>query len=174
MWLMVMRHLLCSSIETENVTILFQALKDLDYDVREKTFVESLLDIEFTEIFDKGILYAGWALLHFHTCRMFSLRWMLTLSVFLCCRYWSLFWHCSLLWKWIYIGNIWHFSVLLHWDAFPWLPVSCCCHRILCKGLYGNTSRSTLSLAGMVTFLPSITVYSSWNSEDRGTLTLRN
>ncbi|PNF39238.1 hypothetical protein B7P43_G17631 [Cryptotermes secundus] len=33
------------------------ALKDLDYDVREKTFVESLLDIEFTEIFDKGILY---------------------------------------------------------------------------------------------------------------------
>ncbi|PSN51036.1 hypothetical protein C0J52_15421 [Blattella germanica] len=34
------------------------ALKDLDYDVREKTFVESLLDIEFTEIFDKGVLYA--------------------------------------------------------------------------------------------------------------------
>ncbi|GFG28269.1 hypothetical protein Cfor_01261 [Coptotermes formosanus] len=35
------------------------ALRDLDYDVREKTFVESLLDIEFTEIFNKGILYAG-------------------------------------------------------------------------------------------------------------------
>ncbi|KAJ9575177.1 hypothetical protein L9F63_025870, partial [Diploptera punctata] len=34
------------------------ALKDLDYDVREKTFVESLLDIEFTEIFEKGILYS--------------------------------------------------------------------------------------------------------------------
>jgi hypothetical protein len=38
---------------------LFQALKDLDYDVREKTFVESLLDIEFMEVFNKGILYAG-------------------------------------------------------------------------------------------------------------------
>ncbi|KAJ4448147.1 hypothetical protein ANN_10160, partial [Periplaneta americana] len=34
------------------------ALKDLDYDVREKMFVESLLDIEFTEVFDKGILYS--------------------------------------------------------------------------------------------------------------------
>lgn len=54
-----MRHLSCPSVESEYVTILFQALKDLDYDVREKTFVESLLDIEFTEIFDKGILYAG-------------------------------------------------------------------------------------------------------------------
>jgi len=38
---------------------LFQALKDLDYDVREKTSVESLLDVEFTEIFNRGILYAG-------------------------------------------------------------------------------------------------------------------
>jgi hypothetical protein len=71
---MVMRHLFCLSVESEDVTILFQALKDLDYDVREKTFVESLLDIEFTEIFDKGILYAGKALLHLHTCRNFSLR----------------------------------------------------------------------------------------------------
>jgi hypothetical protein len=52
---------------------LFQALKDLDYDVREKTFVESLLDIEFMEIFDKGILYAGQAPPHLDTCTNFSL-----------------------------------------------------------------------------------------------------
>jgi hypothetical protein len=53
-----MRHLFCLSGEIEDI-ILFQALKDLDYEVREKTFVESLLDIEFMEIFDRGILYAG-------------------------------------------------------------------------------------------------------------------
>jgi hypothetical protein len=52
-------HCLFIGIQSENYVIFFQALKDLDYDVREKQFVESLLDIEFTEIFDKGILYAG-------------------------------------------------------------------------------------------------------------------
>jgi hypothetical protein len=46
-------------VKEKDDVIFFQALKDLDYDVREKLFVESLLDIEFTEIFDKGILYAG-------------------------------------------------------------------------------------------------------------------
>ncbi|XP_067004734.2 meckelin [Anabrus simplex] len=33
------------------------ALKDLDYDVKEKTFAESLLDIEFSEAFGRGIFY---------------------------------------------------------------------------------------------------------------------
>jgi hypothetical protein len=85
-------------VESEGV-ILFQALKDLDYDVREKTFVESLLDIEFMEIFDKGILYAGQAPSHLDTCRNFPLRQMLTLGLFLCFRYWSFFRQRSLLWK---------------------------------------------------------------------------
>jgi hypothetical protein len=81
------------------------------------------------------------------------LRQMLTLALFLRFRYWSFFWQRSLLWKRAYIGNIWHFPVLLCRDAFPRLPASCCCHRILCEGLCGNTSRSARSLAGMVTFL---------------------
>jgi hypothetical protein len=37
----------------------FQALKDLDYDVRDKLFTEALLDIEFSEATDKGVLYSG-------------------------------------------------------------------------------------------------------------------
>lgn len=35
----------------------FQALKDLDYDVIEKTIIESLLDIEFSDCNDRGKLY---------------------------------------------------------------------------------------------------------------------
>ncbi|XP_049787619.1 meckelin isoform X2 [Schistocerca cancellata] len=33
------------------------ALKDLDYEIRDKLFVEALLDIEFAENSDKGVLY---------------------------------------------------------------------------------------------------------------------
>lgn len=38
---------------------LFQALKDLDYEVREKMFTEALLGIEFTDGSEKGVLYSG-------------------------------------------------------------------------------------------------------------------
>nr|CAD7441633.1 unnamed protein product [Timema bartmani] len=34
-------------------------LKDLNYDVRDKLFMESLLDIEFTETSDQGVFYSG-------------------------------------------------------------------------------------------------------------------
>lgn len=37
----------------------FQALKDLDYEVREKMFVEALLDIEFSDTPGRGVLYVG-------------------------------------------------------------------------------------------------------------------
>ena len=37
----------------------FQALKDLDYEVREKLFVEQLLDIEFADSLDRGVFYIG-------------------------------------------------------------------------------------------------------------------
>lgn len=36
-----------------------QALKDLDYEVREKLFVEQLLDIEFSDSLDRGVFYIG-------------------------------------------------------------------------------------------------------------------
>ena len=36
-----------------------QALKDLDYEVREKLFVEQLLDIEFADSLDRGVFYIG-------------------------------------------------------------------------------------------------------------------
>lgn len=38
---------------------MFQALKDLDYEVREKLFVEQLLDIEFCDSLDRGVFYIG-------------------------------------------------------------------------------------------------------------------
>ena len=39
----------------------FQALRDLDFEVREKLFVESVLDIEFQDpaIMDKAVFYTG-------------------------------------------------------------------------------------------------------------------
>ena len=37
----------------------FQALKDLDYEVRDKMFVEALLDIEFSDMPGRGVLYVG-------------------------------------------------------------------------------------------------------------------
>lgn len=36
-----------------------QALKDLDYEVRSKLFLESVLDMEFAQNQDKGVLYIG-------------------------------------------------------------------------------------------------------------------
>lgn len=38
---------------------IFQALKDLDYEVRSKLFLESVLDMEFAQNQDKGVLYIG-------------------------------------------------------------------------------------------------------------------
>lgn len=37
----------------------YQALKDLDYEVRSKLFLESVLDMEFAQTQDKGVLYIG-------------------------------------------------------------------------------------------------------------------
>ena len=39
----------------------FQALRDLDFEVRDKMIVESILDIEFQDptISDKAIFYSG-------------------------------------------------------------------------------------------------------------------
>lgn len=39
--------------------LMIQALKDLDYEVREKLFVEQLLDIEFCDSLDRGVFYIG-------------------------------------------------------------------------------------------------------------------
>lgn len=36
-----------------------QALKDLDYEIREKTFVEKLLGIEYSDPSDKGVFFIG-------------------------------------------------------------------------------------------------------------------
>lgn len=38
---------------------LFKALKDLDYEIREKTFVEKLLGIEYSDPMDKGVFFVG-------------------------------------------------------------------------------------------------------------------
>lgn len=38
---------------------LFKALKDLDYEIREKTFVEKLLGIEYSDPLDKGVFFVG-------------------------------------------------------------------------------------------------------------------
>lgn len=36
---------------------LFQALRDLDYEVRDKQFAEALLDIEFSDVPGKAVFY---------------------------------------------------------------------------------------------------------------------
>ena len=47
--------------ETKTVLMPFQALRDLDFEVRDKMIVESILDIEFQDptISDKAIFYSG-------------------------------------------------------------------------------------------------------------------
>ena len=37
----------------------FQSLKDVDYVVRDKIFFESIMDVEFEQVYDKGIFYNG-------------------------------------------------------------------------------------------------------------------
>jgi len=39
-------------------TILFQAIRELDYEIKEKAFLEKLLDIELADTSEKAILYA--------------------------------------------------------------------------------------------------------------------
>ena len=47
--------------ETKTVLLPSQALRDLDFEVRDKMIVESILDIEFQDptISDKAIFYSG-------------------------------------------------------------------------------------------------------------------
>lgn len=37
----------------------FQAIRDLDYEVKEKAFLEKLLDIELADVTEKAILFTG-------------------------------------------------------------------------------------------------------------------
>ena len=38
---------------------LFQAIKELDYTVKDKKFIESMMDIEFADSDEKGVFYNG-------------------------------------------------------------------------------------------------------------------
>ena len=37
----------------------FQAIKELDYTVKDKKFIESMMDIEFADSDEKGVFYNG-------------------------------------------------------------------------------------------------------------------
>ncbi len=49
------------SLQNQLLSLLSQALRDLDFEVRDKMVVESILDIEFQDpsISDKAIFYTG-------------------------------------------------------------------------------------------------------------------
>lgn len=59
-------------------------MKDLDYEVRDRMFVESLLDIDFTETLDRGVLYSGKLLISTVICT--GIYWLLSHTITNCSR----------------------------------------------------------------------------------------
>ena len=135
---------LCCYMKWFNI---FQALRDLDFEIRDKLFVESVFDIEFQDpsITDKAVFYTG---TNVNICFKYSnlkkrvaLIGLNDLSIFHTSRYRTFFWRSSFIWTWVFSNYFWRLDVFVCRSIGSRLLGSSYCNIFCRKGMFLKLNR---------------------------------